>query len=32
MWLEIFRWKYLWYRQYAANMKEIDKKEFALET
>ena len=32
MWWEIFRWKYLWYRQYAANLKSIDKKEFALET
>lgn len=32
MWGEIFRWKYLWYRQYAANLKSIDKKEFALET
>lgn len=32
MWGDIFRWKYLWYRQYAANLKSIDKKEFALET
>ena len=32
MWGEIFRWKYLWYRQYAANLKSVDKKEFALET
>lgn len=32
MWWEIFRWKYLWYRQYAANLKSVDKKEFALET
>ena len=32
MWGENFRWKYLWYRQYAANLKSIDKKEFALET
>ena len=32
MWWEMFRWKYLWYRQYAANLKSIDKKEFVLET
>jgi len=32
MWWEKFRWKYLWYRQYAANLKSIDKKEFVLET
>lgn len=32
MWGEIFRWKYLWYRQYAANLKSVDKKEFFLET
>lgn len=31
-WGEIFRWKYLYYRQYAANLKSVDKKEFALET
>ena len=32
MWWEMFRWKYLWYRQYSANLKSIDKKEFVLET
>lgn len=32
MWAEEFRWKYLWYRQYAANLKSVDTKEFALET
>lgn len=31
MW-EIFRWKYLWHRQYSANLKSIEKKEFILET
>lgn len=32
MWGEMFRWKYLYYRPYAANLKSIDKKEFTLET
>lgn len=32
MWGEMFRWKNLWYRVYSANLKSIDKKEFALET
>lgn len=32
MWGEMFRWKYLWYRQYSANLKSVDKKEFILET
>ena len=32
MWGEVFRWKYLYYRQYAANLKSVDKKEFTLET
>jgi len=32
MWGEVARWKYLYYRQYAANLKSIDKKEFVLET
>lgn len=30
MWWEEFRWKYLWYRQYVANLKSIENKEIAL--
>ncbi len=32
MWGEVFRWKFLRYKPYWANMKSTDKKEFALET
>lgn len=30
VWAEEFKWKYLWYRQYAANMKSSEKKQVAL--